>query len=186
MEAVLNTEKIIMADKDYWINNDLDSIPDYLSKRFGNLANSVFHEYEVENIFEPPLQFLESLEKTDYVMEHMPYLVPHYLPHCLDLLEKGIKLTLLFPLSIFEIIKAEYIADLKQLLDSKNTEIFVYHEKTERPMVNVMTNYVILGFFNKYGIYGTKELMSNDENAIKWGKDLFSHYMKSAKKVNEI
>ena len=186
LRVVLNTEKLIEKDKDYWENSDLNSIPHHLYKRIEELGDYTFHEYDVENIFEPPLQYTECLKNSKKLMSFMPYLIPQFPPYCLDLLRKGIEISLIVPISVFEMMKTEYPIAMNKLLDAKKAHIFVCNEEMKRPLVNVLDNFAYLGFFNNDGTYGSKELMSFDESAIKWAKELFIHYMNLSKNANEI
>lgn len=42
-----------------------------------------------------------------------------------------------------------------------------------------------LSLFYKNGIYHNHAIMSLEENALKWGEDLFLHYMKNSKEITE-
>lgn len=185
MEVLLSTEKMIEINKEYWQNNDLDQIPSHLYKRLWELNNYTFHEYEVEDLVEPPLELMVNLKEAEYVMALMPFFIPHYPLYIIDLLENGKRVTLILPLPIFEKLKVEYPIEMKKLLNSNEADIFICNEGVKGPMVTVSDNYALIGFFKKDGIYGSKELISFDKSVIKWTNDLFVHYMLSSKNTNE-
>ncbi|WP_440953765.1 helix-turn-helix transcriptional regulator [Methanococcoides sp. FTZ1] len=185
MEDLLNTEKMIELDTNYWQNADLSSVPPHLYRRIGELNNYTFHEYEMENIFEPPLQFKENLNRTKNIMQLVPYLIPQFPMDCLDLLEKGKKLSLIFPQSVFEMLKIEYPTEMKKLMGSIKIGIFVCDDEKKRPMISVLDNFAYLGFFTRNGTYSSKEIISIDVSAINWTKELFTHYMNTSKSISE-
>ena len=186
MQSLLNTENLIEQNNDYWENNDLSSIPKNLYQRIGDLRNNKLYEFEVEDVFEPPEQLMMNVRTAQNIMLVMPFIPPPLFTIFSEPLEKGVKMSIVFTKPIFEKLKMEYPKELNEYLGSKNVDMFICDGHVKIPMIVVMDNFLLMGFFNKNGIYGNSELMSYDENAIEWAKELFLYYKNESKKLIEI
>jgi len=69
----------------------------------------------------------------------------------------------------------DYYENLKFLIESKNTEIYICNKKVN--LENVVTErFCSLVLFDKKGKFDHQRLIDYDESAIKWCEELFLYY----------
>lgn len=84
---------------------------------------------------------------------------------------------------MFERLKNESPDELGSLLDSENTVVVVCEESFNIPTIAVTDRFMYLCLFDRQGKYDHRKVMSFDASALRWGRELFMYYKKSARKV---
>ena len=69
----------------------------------------------------------------------------------------------------------DYYENLKFLIESKNTEIYICNKKVNLETV-VTERFCSLVLFDKKGKFDHQRLIDYDESAIKWCEELFLYY----------
>jgi predicted transcriptional regulator len=177
LEDFIDTAELIEKDIDFWENSDLTAIPTDLYQRIGELKNSIIYVYDLDDIFDAPKQLKETVATAKDIMAFMPFLPPTLPTTFLDSMNKGAQVSMVLTKSIMEKMKREFPIEYDQHLTSPNCKMFTCAEDVVGPMIVVMDNFLLLGFFKHNGIYGNKELMSYDKRAIEWGRELYLHYI---------
>jgi predicted transcriptional regulator len=175
MEPLLNTVKVFEENYDYWINHDLSAIPEDLLNRIEELGNYFLLEPDLNRLFEVPEDFKKNLLESRRVMIFLSYFHPLYLNLYSELARKGAEMYLILTEPVFKRMKEDYTENLQELLNSKNTEIYICDKKIT--LKNVVTDrFCSLVLFDRKGKFDHQRLMSFDESALEWCEELFTHY----------
>ena len=175
MGPLLDTVRVFEENYDYWANHDLTVIPEYLLNRINELGNYFMLEADLNRLFEIPEDLKSNLLESRYIKIFLSYFNPLYLEIYSELVGKGAKLHLILTEQIFIRMKKDYYEDLKFLIESKNTEIYICNKKVN--LENVVTErFCSLVLFDKKGKFDHQRLISYDESAIKWCEGLFLYY----------
>ncbi|OPY25594.1 MAG: hypothetical protein A4E23_00029 [Methanomethylovorans sp. PtaU1.Bin073] len=183
LEDFIDTAELIEKDIDFWENSDLTAIPSDLYQRIGELKDSTIYVYDLDDIFDSPKQFKETIATAKDIIAFMPFLPPTFPTSYLEPISRGAHVSIILTKSIMEKMKREFPKEYDQHRKSPNCKMFTCAEDVLRPMVVAHDNFLLLGFFKHNGIYGNKELMSYDKKAIEWGRALCRHYMSISEPV---
>ncbi len=187
LENIRTTAAIIKFQK-LWFDHDISAIPPRLINRLGDLYHSTLIESDVGEIFKPYEIYQELLLKSKYIkgvssifrfnyIELFQYLIVN---HDIDvelILTKNI---------IQKIIEDLDPNDLKQLKDSmKEGKVKLRVIDQEVKIAFTVTDkYLSLGLFHETGGYdNTKEIISDDHDAVAWAITLFEYYRNQSEKV---
>ncbi len=175
MEPLLNTVRVFEENYDYWVNHDLSAIPEDLLNRIEELGNYFLLEPDLNRLFEVPEDFKKNLLESRRVMIFLSYFHPLYLNLYSELARKGAEMYLILTEPVFKRMKEDYTENLQELLNSKNTEIYICDKKIT--LKNVVTDrFCSLVLFDRKGKFDHQRLMSFDESALEWCEELFTHY----------
>lgn len=185
LQSFIDTAELIEIDPDYWENNDLTQIPEKLYRRIGELKNSELYVYDLDDIFDCPDPLRKTISTAKEFLIYMPFLPPTFPSNFLEPIKNGKKVCMILTRSILEKMEKEFPHEYELHLNSPNCQLFVCEDDILRPMIVALDNFLLLGFFKKDGIYGNKELMSNDKKAIEWGQELCRCYIGIAEPVTK-
>ena len=186
MNPLMDTLMVIEENKEYWANRDLSQLPSDLFKRLGELGHYFIVEPDLNHMFELPIEFTANIKNSKRIMTCASYFHPAYPKLYSELVEKGIDMTLVLTSSIFNRMKKDSPAELENIVTKENTQLFVYDGKIDIPTVTVTDWFAYICFFDTEGRYDHKQIMSFDENALQWSKELFQHYMDLSTAVESI
>ncbi|MEZ5336563.1 MAG: winged helix-turn-helix domain-containing protein [Methanolobus sp.] len=183
MIPLLNAVEVFEENRKYWLNRDLNGIPESIMKRFGELGNCIIIEPDLNYLFEFPKEFTENIHKAKYVMAFNAYFHPEYPALYSSLAEKGIHISLVTTDSVHKRMQTDYAEETKKFIGYKNTEMFVSDEMTGLATLVTTDRFLFLCFFNNQEHYDHTILMSFDSKALQWSKELFSHFKERAEKI---
>ncbi|MBP1909580.1 helix-turn-helix transcriptional regulator [Methanolobus bombayensis] len=183
MIPLLNAVEVFEENRKYWLNRDLNGIPEFIMKRFGELGNCVIIEPDLNYLFEFPKEFTENIHKSNYVMAFNAYFHPEYPAIYSNLAEKGIHVSLVTTNPVHERMQADYAEEMKKFIDYENTELFVSDEMTGLATLVTTDRFLFLCFFNNQEQYDHTILMSFDSKALQWSEELFAHFKERAEKI---
>jgi predicted transcriptional regulator len=186
MIPLLNTLSVFSENKDYWENHNISAIPAHLLDRIDDLGHCEFVEPDLDRMYEIPQKIEEKLVQSAHIMEVSSYFNPAYPSTYVELIKKGTDVSLIITNPIFERLKKEYRAALQEYLNRDNAKIFVCDCPIRVASSLVTDRLMALSLFYKNGIYHNHAMMSREETALKWGEDLFLHYMKNSKEMKGI
>ncbi|MCQ1537247.1 winged helix-turn-helix domain-containing protein [Methanosarcina sp. KYL-1] len=186
MKPLLNTLGVFSENMDYWENHNISAIPVHLLDRIEDLGHCEFVEPDLDRMYETPQKIEENLIRSAHVKEVSSYFNPAYPSTYVELIRKGTDVSLIITKPVFERLKKEYGTALQEYLKRENAKIFVC-DCPIRVASSVVTNrFMALSLFYKNGIYHNHAMMSSEESALKWGEDLFLHYMKNSKEITGV
>jgi len=175
MEPLLDTVRVFEENYDYWVNHNLTVIPEYLLSRINELGNYFMFEADLNRLFEIPEDLKSNLLGSRYIKIFLSYFNPLYLEIYSELVRKGAELHLILTEPIFIRMEKDYYENLKFLIESKNTEIYICNKKVNLETV-VTERFCSLVLFDKKGKFDHQRLIDYDESAIKWCEELFLYY----------
>ncbi|MFA4929085.1 MAG: winged helix-turn-helix domain-containing protein [Patulibacter sp.] len=184
LEPFDKTLTVIDQQKKYWQEHDLEALPPEFFVRIGEIKNPHIIESGLEDSFEPHNQFLEMILRSKKVAGLSPLVHPVYPRFFLSLAEKGHEVNLILTKSAYKKIKKEYHDMLLECLQYDNVRMSIY-ETDVRFAYIVTDSYFSMGLFMKNGIFdSTRDIVSNDPSAIRFGEDLFSHNLSKSRPIN--
>jgi len=186
MLPLLNTLEVIEENKEYWASRDTSAIPHELFMRLGELGECMVIEPDLNHLFDLPREFTENLTKSRCILSSLSYYHPLY-PSLYSKLAKGeTEIELVLTESVFERLKNESPEELSSLIASEKTTLVVCEENLKIPTIAVTDRFMYLCLFDRHGKYDHRKVMSFDASALRWGRELFTHYRKSARKITGI
>ncbi|HIH75300.1 MAG TPA: winged helix-turn-helix domain-containing protein [Methanosarcina sp.] len=185
MEPLLDTVRVFEENYDYWINHDFTAIPENLLNRIDELGNYFMLEADLNRLFEVPEDFKKNLLESKNIKMFLSYFNPLHIEIYSELIKKGAEMCLILTEPVFDRMKKDYYEDLKALVESKNSKVYICDKNVT--LKNVVTErFCSLVLFDKKGKFDHQRLMSFDESALKWCEDLFSHYKEISRQLEKI
>ncbi|VVB94890.1 Methanogenesis regulatory protein FilR1 [uncultured archaeon] len=180
------TIDIVEKYEDFWTDHEIKAIPQYLLNRIYELENSTLIESKMSEIFEPHREFVEALIKSKHIKGVSPIFHPQYPPFFLQLAMGGAETSLILTRDVFNRAKNDYLETMRKTLSFPGQRLYVSDEDIK--VAGTVTNcFFSLSLFFKNGGYDSqKDLESSDSSAIKWGEDLFDHFLSKAKEIKRI
>lgn len=182
----MKTTSVISKFQKFWLNHDLSGIPPELIKEIGDLYNSSLVESESGEIYKPHEKYQEIILKSNYIKGVSSIFRFNYIELFQHLiLENYIDVELILTNDIIQKITEGIDADnLKQLKNSMaqgNVKLWVINNDV-RIAFTITDKYLSLGLFHEHGDYdNTKDLISDDHDAVAWGNKLFEYYRNQSK-----
>jgi predicted transcriptional regulator len=185
MAPLLDTLEAFDIDIDYWGTHDFDFIPPFLLKRMNDLREC--------EIITPPLAELYSLHKTYHenkITEHV-YSVgnlfyPDYQTKFTEMIDNNITINYIVSEDLLNKVRTEYYDDFKVFIKSKYFKLYVYNKKMNFLFFTFDDYHIVINSLKKDGSFDNKYVLCNKEDALKWGKDLFDHYLRNSRPVTDI
>ncbi|MFA4860403.1 helix-turn-helix transcriptional regulator [Methanoregula sp.] len=184
LEPFDKTLKVIDQQKKFWQEHDIEAIPQEFFVRIGEIKNPQILEAGIEESFEPHNQFLEMILQSKKVAGLSPIVHPIYPRFFLTLAQEGHDVQLILTKGAYKKVKKEYYDMLLEALQYKNARLSIYEDDVRFAYI-VTDIYFSMSLFMKNGIFdSTRDIVSNDPSAIRYGEDLFSHFLKKSLPVN--
>ncbi len=176
MFSLLGTLEIFEDNIDYWAQKDLTGIPPFLRSKLGMLARYKVIEPQLNRMFEPPEEFINSLKKSTEIMYFSSFFHPSFSGFDQDFLKKRTASTFIFTKNFFERIFSSHPEEAKELLSSASSNIYIYDGLSSVVSLTVTERFMALLLLNKKGKLDQSLLISSENDAIEWGKELFVYY----------
>lgn len=177
----MKTTAVINKFQKFWLNHDLSGIPPELIKKIGDLYNSSLVESKSEEIYKPHETYQEIILKSNYIKGVSPIFRFNYIDLFRNIIiENDIDVELILTndiiKKIIEGIDPESLKHLKESVSQDKVKIWVINNNV-RIAFTVTDKYLSLGLFHEHGDYdNTKDLISDDHDAVAWGNKLFEYY----------
>ena len=187
MQAMADVLNVFGSKYDYWANHAVECLPAPLRKRIGELANCTFSEPpDRTRLFEPHREFVENLMNSKKINGIASIFHPLYPSLFLTFAKKGVDISILVTLPVYERTKDEFGAELAEFLKFENASFYVCSKKIEFSHV-VTDRFLSLTLPFSDGTFDHKEdVLCFDSVALQWGEDLFAHYRNISDKITEI
>jgi predicted transcriptional regulator len=148
------------------------------------LAGYKVIEPQLNRIFEPPEEFINSLKKSTEIMYFSSFFQPCFSGFDQDFLKKRTDSTFIFTRNFFERIFSPHSEEADDLLLPKGSNIYIYDGVSSVVSLTVTERFMALLLLNKKGKLDQNLLISSESEAIEWGKELFMYYRGLSKKVS--
>ncbi|WP_410508410.1 winged helix-turn-helix domain-containing protein [Methanosarcina hadiensis] len=184
MAPLLGTLSVFENNPDYWAQKDLTGIPPFLRLKLEMLSGYKVIEPQLNRMFEPPEEFINSLKKSTEIMYFSSFFQPCFSGFDQDFLKKRTTSTFIFTNNFFERIFSSQPGETKDLLLPKNSSLYIYDGISSVVSLTVTERFMALMLLNKKGKLDQSLLVSSESEAIEWGKELFTYYIALSKKVS--
>ena len=184
MVPLLGTLEVFENNLDYWAQKDLTGIPPFLRFKLEMLSRYKVIEPQLNRMFEPPEEFIKSLQKSREIMYFSSFFQPCFSGFDQDFLTKRVTSTFIFSKHFFERIFSSHPEEAEDLLLPKNSSLYVYDGISSVISLTVTERFMALMLLNKNGKLDQSLLISSENEAIEWGKELFMYYMTLSKKIS--
>ena len=176
----MKTTAVITKFQKFWLNHDLSSIPPKLIKEMGDLYNASLVESESGEIYKPHETYQGIILKSNYIKGVSSIFRFNYIELFRNIIENEIDVELILTdniiSKIMEGIDSESLKHLKNSMSQDKVKLMVINNDV-RIAFTVTDKYLSLGLFHEQGDYdNTKDLISDDHDAVAWGNKLFEYY----------
>ncbi len=173
--------EVLKKHEDFWLEHDLRGIPLHLLDRIGALSNSSLITDTSTDIFKSHTTLLQILETANEVKGIYPVFHLDYLKIFEELVKRRrIDVELIVTNDVLENIVGlvETEEAFKSFLHEPNLSLFAMEEGIKLALT-LTDSMFYLGFFADNGVYDhNSALISDDEKALSWGRELHEHYRK--------
>lgn len=184
----IKTNSAVTKFQRLWMGHDLSFIPLHLIKSIGNLYNSELVESESGEIFKPHETYQRIISGSKYIKGVSPIFRFDYIGLYQKLVvEHDIDVELILTQDIVNQtmngIEKDGLKYLQDFMSREKVKFWVIPDDV-RIAFTVTDKYLSLGLFHENGTYdNTKDLISDDHDAVTWGNQLFNYYRSQAEKL---
>lgn len=176
--------KVLEKYRDFWLTHDVSAIPSHLLRRLGDLEESVLVQNDSEDLEKVHTTFQQILLTSKKVQGVSPIFHPDFIKVFQLLLEDGANVELILTRGVFE--KTLSLVEIKpfERYIAEN-RLSVYMAEELRVALTVTENSFSMGLFSNNADYDyTKDIVSISLKTIKWGEDLFKHFLTDTIKLS--
>jgi len=183
----INAIDVLTKYESFWLEHDHSDIPLPLLEKIGDLSNSTLLTDTPTDTFKSHTTFIQVLEQANEVKGIYPIFNLEYLTTIVELVKgKRIDVELIVTNEVLDSIEGvvETEETFKEVFSEPNFALFA--TDTEMKIALTLTDSVLyLGLFARNGIYDyNKALISDDEKALSWGRELYAHCRKLSQAVD--
>lgn len=170
-----------------WLNHDMKDIPPHLLRTIGNLENSKLVESEPTDIFKPFDTYKRLLLESNKIKGFSPIFRSDFTTLFQKLLERGADIEFIFTRSIMdkviEQLDPKSFRDMKEFVSKDKLKIWEIDDDV-KVAFTITEKFLSMGLFSSSEEYdSTKDLISSDYDALKWGNHLFNYYKKRSRSI---
>ncbi|HIH75495.1 MAG TPA: winged helix-turn-helix domain-containing protein [Methanosarcina sp.] len=176
IEEFLNIINIYVENHEYWETRDLSEIPYHMRKRIGNLKHCELLEADRDCLFEFHPIFVENVLASKYVMMASSTFQPHTVSIFSKLIKKNAKISFVLTEQIFDKFFDDFPEQFKCFLSHENMSISMRNGHIGPLTLVVTDTFMALWLFDNNGRFDGTTLISYEESALKWGRELFTYY----------
>ncbi|MGB9929321.1 MAG: helix-turn-helix transcriptional regulator [Methanosarcina sp.] len=182
VQALVNI-LILLERENYWVEHDLDGIPENLLNRLGDLKACSLVKTDPSQIFEPSTELLNFFSSSSSLMVFSSFYRPEFLPLYSKLGRFGFEVNLIFTESVFEKILHNYERKIRKFAAMQNTELFICNDGAKLAELIVSDRGMIISLFDRKGRFYPDYMSCSEAQAINWGRELFEFYKSKAWKI---
>ena len=184
VESFVQTVNVITQFGKFWLEHDLSGIPEDSLKNIGYLQESQVLTSMPTDVFNAFSTFITLLEDAKVIRGVAPVFAPDLLDVYAELAAKGIPIELVVTREVLE--NMLELADRSALKDQlkENLRLFVI-KQNPKTAFTVTDYFFMVGLFRLDGSYDySDELLSYSNDALRWGRELFDHYLRASKEFD--
>lgn len=183
MKELLETLDFLEINMDYWKKHDLTPIPSFLLSSINKLGSCKLLEPDAVHMVEIPQPFRENILQSKRILTFLSYFHPAAPSLYAGLAEKDVDLSLCMTGPVFERFSRDFPAEVEIILTSKNSKIFLCRQNAALPEVVATDRFMALRLSEGNKLLRNQLMMSLDEKALQWGRDLYGHYEKMSQEI---
>lgn len=185
LQHLLDTLSVFEKNEEFWADRKLASIPPNLAKRISDLGNYRLIEPDLSHAFDLNPKFVEYLSNSSCINMFFSYFHPQFPILFLKLAREGTEISLVLSEAVYLRFVEDFKEEGKEFLGMENTSLYILEKKeVEIPaLIAAATQIMSLGLFNENGRFDRQYMISFEQQAIKWGKDLFEYYRDMSREI---
>nr|WP_304364393.1 winged helix-turn-helix domain-containing protein [Methanosarcina sp. KYL-1] len=183
MQPLVGTLEVFEDHFDYWTERDLTGIPPSLRVNLGKIGSCRLIEPKLSRIFEPPEEFVDNLLKSGEVMRFTSYFQPSFKSIHDIVIRNKAAVSLIVTSGFFERVVSDHPEELDKFLRPENSKLFIFNGSTTLASLTVTERFMALLLPDKRGKLDQRLLLSFEEKAIEWGKEMFLHLLDQSREV---
>ncbi len=176
IEEFLNIINIYVENHEYWETRDLSEIPYHMRKRIGNLEHCELLEADRDCLFEFHPVFVDNVLASKYIMMASSTFQPQTVSIFSRLLKNESKVSFVLTKQVFDKFFDDFPDQFKCFLSHENMSISMRSGHIGPLTLVVTDTFMALWLFDKNGRFDGTTLISYEESALKWGRELFTYY----------
>jgi predicted transcriptional regulator len=177
---VIRTVYAVQGKEKLWLNHDIKNIPETLLSTLGDLSDSILVESEPTDLFKPFENYNNILLESDNIKGLSPIFRLDLVETIQKRVEDGANVELIFTDNVLNkllsTLDPKCLPDLENYISMDNLKIWQI-DNDVKIAFTVTDKFLSLGLFSSTGEYdSTKDLVSDDQDALAWGNRLFDYY----------
>jgi predicted transcriptional regulator len=186
MSPLIDTVEVFDVDIDYWGTRSLDFIPSHLLRRMNELGKCTTIIPTITEIYNVHDRFYELSKKSTVHSVITTTFYPHFPKLLYELLPKNIHANVIVSNELFDKLRTESRTELVKFIDNELIHLFVYPENIG--LLDFLYNEycIMLSPLTNEGDFDNKHIECCNQGALKWGEELFEHYLKKSRPITEL
>ena len=176
MQDFLGAAELFEDNFEYWAKRDLSVIPPFLRDRIEELGHCELFEPGPAHMFETPLHLAENLLESKEVLTFVSYFHPEAPFLYEDLVKRGVELKLCMTEEVAGHLFREYPEEAGVMQQANNSKLSICRRPVKLPSIVVTDRFMVLKLYEKDGKPRDQLLISSEERALSWGRELFMYY----------
>lgn len=175
--------KTLYKHKEFWLSHEILGIPEPLLKKLGDLSDSTVIRTTSTDLLKPFSSLLKLLSDAKSLKGVFPVFHQDFVEVGESLVDGGVTVWLIQTEEVFDIMLNSYREGLKRSIVKDNFKLWVLDEEVKEAFA-VTDSEISLNLFLKNGVFDlTSRLVSQSDDAIRWGDEFFEYYRKKARLV---
>ncbi|RLF46956.1 MAG: hypothetical protein DRN29_03780 [Thermoplasmata archaeon] len=182
---VITTIRTVAGEKEFWINHDISDIPPELILKIGALANAKIIRDTPTNLMRGLSLYFKLIRKAKEMRGISSIFHPKFPDIIEKLAERGVEMEFVVTPNVFNTLtQSKYKKRLIGLLERDNFSLYL--SEKEIKLAFTVTDFVLSFalYFTDGNFDNSQDLISYEEEAIKWGRELFEYYKSKAKPIS--
>ncbi|KAF5083950.1 helix-turn-helix transcriptional regulator [Methanobacterium aggregans] len=181
LAELIKTLSVVKKNEKFWLKHDITSIPHEFVLRLGDLERSCLVESELTDILKTFENFKQLLHKSKVIKGVSPIFKPEFIEEFKTIIENDVYVELILTNKIMNKTMRSMdpgtLIKLGKLFLQNKLKIWKIKEEEVNVAFTVTDTALSLGLFSTNGEYDlSRDLVSDDPEAVKWGNDLFEYY----------
>lgn len=185
MKPLSSMLKIFDKSDLFWDDRELCTIPEKLLNKIGDLGEIELIVPDLDHMYEIPEQLISNTKDAQKMNAMVSFFHPDFPRFYQDMTKRKVALDLIVTDSVFERMQNDYEEEMKAILEAGNTTFLVCNDDLRPPTFNVTEKCAYISFFNIQGRYDHQDIITHDDSAVNWCKELFSYYRGLSRTVNK-
>ncbi|AKB85026.1 winged helix-turn-helix domain-containing protein [Methanococcoides methylutens] len=185
MKPLSGMLKVFDKSDTYWDERELNTIPETLRNNIGDLGNIELITPDLDHMYEIPEQLISNTRESQEMSSLVSFFHPDFPRFYEELANRGVALDLIVTDSVFERMKNDYEEEMNSIMNAENTTFLVCNDELKPPTFNVTEKCAYITFFNIQGRYDHQDIITHENSAIGWCRELFSYYTGVSQPINK-
>ena len=178
---MIKTLRALKKSQEFWLTHVIDDVPEKFLREMYKLYEHDAMRSSMRNVFKTLSIYLELSRKAKKFWGVSPIFVDVFVTLIKKLADRNADVKLVLTEEVFGEIKNKHRDVLKNVFSK--IELWIIQEEP-KVAFTVTDSFLSVGLFEENGVYDpTYDIISRDEEAIEWGRELFEYYKSKAREA---